>query len=310
MIKKIIVMVVFTLINFSNNLLLADFKIIAKVDNEIITNYDLIKEINYLEILNPNLADLGNNQKLEIAKNSLINEIIKKKEIKKFLKVEKKDNKFTEDYLKNLYSKLGIKNEEEFENKLKDKNIYNLSKIKDKINIELFWNELIYLRYKDQVKVDKESLISKVESLENQNRKEFFLSEIIFMKKKNVNLNDYIKEIKLSINEIGFNNTANIYSASESSKLGGKLGWVRDNSLSKSVSKELNKLNVGEYTDIIKLGNNFLILKIEDIRLSEIKIDKQKEIEKLIKIETNKQLNKFSKIYFDKTKINYSINEK
>ena len=303
-------MVVFTLINFSNNLLLADFKIIAKVDNEIITNYDLIKEINYLEILNPNLADLGNNQKLEIAKNSLINEIIKKKEIKKFLKVEKKDNKFTEDYLKNLYSKLGIKNEEEFENKLKDKNIYNLSKIKDKINIELFWNELIYLRYKDQVKVDIESLISKVESLENQNRKEFFLSEIIFTKKKNVNLNDYIKEIKLSINEIGFNNTANIYSASESSKLGGKLGWVRDNSLSKSVSKELNKLNVGEYTDIIKLGNNFLILKIEDIRLSEIKIDKEKEIEKLIKIETNKQLNKFSKIYFDKTKINYSINEK
>ncbi len=310
MIKKIIVMVVFTLINFSNNLLLADFKIIAKVDNEIITNYDLIKEINYLEILNPNLADLGNNQKLEIAKNSLINEIIKKKEIKKFLKVEKKDNKFTEDYLKNLYSKLGIKNEEEFENKLKDKNIYNLSKIKDKINIELFWNELIYLRYKDQVKVDIESLISKVESLENQNRKEFFLSEIIFMKKKNVNLNDYIKEIKLSINEIGFNNTANIYSASESSKLGGKLGWVRDNSLSKSVSKELNKLNVGEYTDIIKLGNNFLILKIEDIRLSEIKTDKEKEIEKLIKIETNKQLNKFSKIYFDKIKINYSINEK
>ena len=310
MIKKIIVIVVFTLINFSNNLLLADFKIIAKVDNEIITNYDLIKEINYLEILNPNLADLGNNQKLEIAKNSLINEIIKKKEIKKFLKVEKKDNKFTEDYLKNLYSKLGIKNEEEFENKLKDKNIYNLSKIKDKINIELFWNELIYLRYKDQVKVDKESLISKVESLENQNRKEFFLSEIIFMKKKNVNLNDYIKEIKLSINEIGFNNTANIYSASASSKLGGKLGWVRDNSLSKSVSKELNKLNVGEYTDIIKLGNNFLILKIEDIRLSEIKIDKEKEIEKLIKIETNKQLNKFSKIYFDKIKINYSINEK
>jgi len=260
MIKKIIVMVVFTLINFSNNLLLADFKIIAKVDNEIITNYDLIKEINYLEILNPNLADLGNNQKLEIAKNSLINEIIKKKEIKKFLKVEKKDNKFTEDYLKNLYSKLGIKNEEEFENKLKDKNIYNLSKIKDKINIELFWNELIYLRYKDQVKVDIESLISKVESLENQNRKEFFLSEIIFMKKKNVNLNDYIKEIKLSINEIGFNNTANIYSASESSKLGGKLGWVRDNSLSKSVSKELNKLNVGEYTDIIKLGNNFFFI--------------------------------------------------
>ena len=309
MIKKIILIIAVTLLSFSNKLLLADFKIIAKVDNEIITNYDLIKEVKYLEILNPNLKNLKENQKLEIAKNSLINEIIKKKEIKKLL-IIKNDNQFTEGYLKNLYSKLGIKSEEEFVNRLKEKNIYSLSKIKDKINIELFWNELIYLRYKDQVNIDRDSLISKVESLENQNRKELFLSEIVFVKKKNINLNDYIKEIKLSINEIGFNNTANIYSVSESSKLGGKLGWVRDNSLSKPLGEELKKLNIGEYTDIIKLGNNFLILKIEDTRLGEIKVDKEKEIEKLIKLETNKQLNKFSKIYFDKTKINYPIDEK
>ena len=309
MIKKIILIIAVTLLSFSNKLLLADFKIIAKVDSEIITNYDLIKEVKYLEILNPNLKNLKENQKLEIAKNSLINEIIKKKEIKKLL-IIKNDNQFTEGYLKNLYSKLGIKSEEEFVNRLKEKNIYSLSKIKDKINIELFWNELIYLRYKDQVNIDRDSLISKVESLENQNRKELFLSEIVFVKKKNINLNDYIKEIKLSINEIGFNNTANIYSVSESSKLGGKLGWVRDNSLSKQLGEELKKLNIGEYTDIIKLGNNFLILKIEDTRLGEIKVDKEKEIEKLIKLETNKQLNKFSKIYFDKTKINYPIDEK
>ena len=58
------------------------------------------------------------------------------------------------------------------------------------------------------------------------------------------------------------------------------------------------------------MEKNFLILKIEDIRINEIKINKEKEIEKLIKVETNKQLNQFSKIYFDKSKINYSINEK
>ena len=64
-----------------------------------------------------------------------------------------------------------------------------------------------------------------------------------------------------------------------------------------------------EYTDVINLGNNYLILKIENIRFKKLEIDKNKEIEKLIKIETNKQLNKFSKIFFDKSKINYSINE-
>ena len=305
--KKIFAIIIFLLFS-SNKLLFADIEIIAKVDNEIITNYDLIKEINYLEILNPNLTELKDKQKLELAKNSLINEIVKKKEIKKYLKIE--SNQFTEDYLQNLYSKLNISNEEEFKKKLKEKNVYNLSKVIDKINIDLFWNELIYLKYKDQVNINKENLISKVKNLENKSQKEFFLSEIVFLKKKDVNLDDFIQEIKLSINEIGFNNTANVYSISESSKLGGKLGWVSENSLSKQISEKLKLINIGEYTGTLKLGNNFLILKIEDVKEGEIKIDKEEELEKLIKIETNKQLNKYSKIYFDKTKINYSINEK
>ena len=166
----------------SNKLLLADIKTIAKVDDEIITNYDLVKEINYLEILNPNLAELKDNQKLEVAKNSLINEILKKKEIEKFLKIE--SNQFTEDYLKNLLSKLNISSEEEFIKQLAEKNVYNLSKIKDKINIDLFWNELIYLKYKNQVNINEENLISKIENAKNKSQKELFLSEIVFIKKK------------------------------------------------------------------------------------------------------------------------------
>ena len=307
MIKRNIFAIIVILLFSSNKLLLADLKIVVKIDNEIITNHDLIKEINYLEILNPNLADLKDAQKLEIAKNSLINEIIKNKEINKFLEIDN-DNPFTEDYLKNLYSKLNINSEEEFKKKLKEKNVYDLSKIKDKINIELYWNELIFIKYKNQVNVNREDLISKIENLEN--KKEFFLSEIVFIKKKNLNLNDFIQEIKLSINEIGFNNTANIYSISESAKFGGKLGWVIEDSLSKPINEKIKIINIGEYTDVMKFGNNFLILKVEDVRVNELKVDKEKQIEKLIKLETNKQLNKFSKIYFDKTKINYSINEK
>ena len=65
----------------------------------------------------------------------------------------------------------------------------------------------------------------------------------------------------------------------------------------------------GQFTKVIKLGNSFLILKIDEIRIKEKKIDKKKEVNRLIELETNKQLNKFSIIYFDKSKINYSINE-
>ena len=65
----------------------------------------------------------------------------------------------------------------------------------------------------------------------------------------------------------------------------------------------------GEFTDVIQVGNNYLILMIEKIKLNEININKKQELTKMVKFETNKQLNQFSKIYFDKSKINYSINE-
>ena len=62
---------------------------------------------------------------------------------------------------------------------------------------------------------------------------EYLLSEILFVK-KDLSLEKTIGQIQLSINEIGFNNTANIYSISNSSKLGGKLDWINENSLSKN----------------------------------------------------------------------------
>ena len=178
------------------------------------------------------------------------------------------------------------------------------------MNIELYWNDIIYNKYSNQVKIDKENLIKKVESLENKLQKQFFLSEIVFSKKKNLTIKSLSDQIKLSINEIGFNNTANIYSISNSSKLGGKVGWVDQASLSDVIINELKKINENEYTDVIQVGNNYIILKVEKIRVNEIKIDKQKEIDKLVQFETNKQLNQFSRIFFDKAKINYSINEK
>ena len=135
------------------------------------------------------------------------------------------------------------------------------------------------------------------------------LSEIIFMKPNDENFDKFIKKIMTSIFEIGFNNTANIYSIAESSKFGGKLGWIDENNLSELISKELNKIGEGEITNIINIRNNFMILKIEKIRLKEISINKQNELNKMIKYETNKQLNQFSRIYFEKSKINYTINE-
>ena len=310
MIKKIILILFF--INLSHSYILAknNVFIVASINDEIITNYDLQREGEYLKILNPKLNQLNDDQLLNIAKTSLINEIIKKKEILKRIDLQNNVNPFLDDYLNNLYSKLNYNNIDEFENALLKQDIYNINQIKDKLNIELYWNDIIYNKYSNQIKIDKENLIKKVENLENKVKKQFFLSEIVFNKKKDLTLESLSNQIKLSINEIGFNNTANIYSISNSSKLGGKLGWVDQASLSEIIIKELEKIKENEYTDVIQIGNNYIILKIEEIKLDEIKIDKQKEIQKLVQFERNKQLNQFSRIFFDKSKMNYSINEK
>jgi len=308
MIKKNILLIIIIFF-FSNKVLLADIKILVSIDNEIITNHDIKKESNYLEILNPNLIQLNVEQRLDIAKNYLIDQMVKEKEIKKFIKIEN-SNSLTDDHLKNLYLKLGFKSEQEFERLLIQKKNYSLSEVKEKIKIELFWNELIYSRYNNQVKIDKKEILTKVNSMQGNPKKEYFLSEIIFTKKKDITIQELFEQVKLSIQEIGFNNTANIFSNADSSKYGGKIGWISEISLSKKVKEKLNLTNKGNFTDLIKLGNNFIILKIEDIKIEKPVIDKEKEIEKLTRLKTNEQLNRFSKIYFDKTKLNYIINEK
>ena len=54
-----------------------DASIIAKINNEIITNHDLKVETKYLEALNPNLQNLTKDQKEKVAKESIIREKIK-----------------------------------------------------------------------------------------------------------------------------------------------------------------------------------------------------------------------------------------
>ncbi len=303
---KFYLTIVFFLINtspsFSNSI-----NISVIVDDQIITNYDIEKEGEYLKILNPSLSNLKTEKIKEIAKESLINEIIKKKEFEKLIDFEK-DNVFVTGYLKDLYTKLNYKNEIEFQESLSDKENYNLSEIKEKIKIEVLWNEFIYLKYKNQIKIDTTKLSKKVQDMSNKTKTEYLLSEIVFQK-NNEDLENLIEKIKFSISEIGFNNTANIYSISESSKLGGKIGWVDENNLSEIIFKNLNKISKNEFTDVIPLGNNFIILKIEDTRLKKISIDKKEQLNRMIKFETNKQLNQFSRIYFNKAKLNYSINE-
>ncbi len=278
------------------------------VDNEILTNQDIENEAEYLKTLNPSLTKIDNKKIFQISKDSLINEIIKKKEIEKIFDTSTaKETSIIQEYLKNFYEKLNFKNEEEFEIFLSNSSTYSIKEVKEKLKVEIMWNELIYYRYRNQINIDKDKLLKKIDKLSNKTRKEYQLSEIVFKIKQNEDLE---KKINLSISDVGFNNTANIFSIANSAKLGGKVGWVDESNLSNNISKKLIDMSEGEITKPIQIGNNLIILKIEKIREKQIQINKEEELNKMIRFETNKQLNQFSKIFFDKAKINYNINEK
>ena len=160
------------------------------------------------------------------------------------------------------------------------------------------------------VNINRENLKLKIDNLiKNDYVFEYNLSEIIFTTKSNTNYNEEFKTIKNSIDVNGFENTANLYSISDSSKVGGKIGWVAKKNLSAPIIKKIKDLKKNEYSEPIKIGNDYLILKINETRKKPFKMDKQAELEKMIMIETTKQLEKFSKIFYNKIKLNAKISE-
>ena len=300
------------LIFFLNNVAIGSMNsfIVLKVNNEIITNLDIKKEYNYLTALNNELKNLDEGSIINLAKKSLIRETIKKNELEKYYEFD-----HTRDYLdkilKKFYLRLNLNNVNEFENYLKDFNITLIS-VKKKIEIEVLWNDLIFKKYKKQIDINKDKLKKKIidQGIQNNEKTKYELSEIVFQVDKKKKLKEIIKEIKESILSKGFKNTANIYSISDTSKFGGQIGWVSEEQLSALIIDEVRKLNIGEITDPINIPGGFLILKLENIKTEKIEIDFDQKLQNLIAFETDRQLNQFSAIYFNKLKINTKISEK
>ena len=173
-----------------------------KVNEKIITNYDIKIEAGYLKILNPNLNQIPRAKLIKLAKQSLIKEAIKEKEILKFSKIDI-NNTLINNYITGLLSRLNLKNEMEFKNALKDMDSYSLNDIKKKIGIELVWNDLVYNQYNDQIKIDKKEILKKINKIDNIEQNSFKLSEIFFELKKDENFDDKTNLIIQSINERG-----------------------------------------------------------------------------------------------------------
>ena len=279
-----------------------------KINNQIITSFDLEKERNYLLILNPKLIEIDENDLIELAKRSLIKEKIKKEEIIKYKEINLQSAQIN-DVLVQITKNLDFTNQTQLENYLKNFDI-SINDLKEKIEIENEWKNLIYAKYSKSIKIDKKDLIEKINRIEKEEFLfEYNLSEIVFIKEQNISLEEQSKNILKSIKDIGFENTANLFSISESSKVGGQIGWVKRNNLSNEIIREINNIKVDAISSPIKIGNNYLILKINEVKKIPKEIDKEKELDKMIMIETSKQLDKFSNIFYNKIKLNSTISE-
>ncbi len=303
--KKIILYFLLIYFNLANNIISEEIKILYKINNSIITSQDVLEEINYLVALNQNLNQLSDKQLELNARQSLIRERIKKDEIERFYNVDY-SSALTSESLKNVLEKfreqIGFNSNEEFENYLISKKI-DINDLKKKFVIEQLWNALIVDKYRNLIKVDSSKIDKKLEEIIKNNTEilSFNLSEIIFLEKNKEASQKKYQDIVSSIQTIGFKDAAVIHSISESSKFGGEIGWINENQVSKKIFENIEKLNIGEFSQPIITSGGIILLKVNDKKKINAEIDKEKEMKRLISFEQERMLNEYSIIYYRET---------
>ena len=113
-VKLLIIFIFFTYFNSLNFSFSKENRILFKVNNEIITSIDILEEVKYLSIINEDFNQTEKNQAIEIAKNSLIREKVKRIELLKYYEVLAIDEKFLEEIIINYFKQLKINSLNEF----------------------------------------------------------------------------------------------------------------------------------------------------------------------------------------------------
>lgn len=283
-------------------------KILFKVNNDIITSIDIEEEYKYLIALNDNLKKLSQNEIIEIAKKSIIKEKIKIIEINKNFKNPKIPDEILETILENFYRRLNIDNLDDFKKYLISKNV-KYQDVKNKIEIESLWNELIIAKFSSKIQINENEIRNNLIKNQEKFSKSYLLSEIFFEISNSSQLNKKYQEIKEIIQKKGFENAAASISTSSTANQGGKIGWIDEDALNENLKKILSELNVNEITEPLTMPGGFMILKINEIKKKTKKQNIENELKRIINFKKNDQLNQFSKIYFNKVKINIKIHE-
>ncbi len=306
-IYRLLVFTIFIILNIKN-LYAQDIKIERIIGNEIITNIDVENQFNLLIALNENLKSIEKKKLYNYVLSTLINDKIKLIELKNYFNLDVQNNALLENNLEQFYKKNDFKTKGEFLTFL-DKNGLNIENIEYKIKIETLWNSLIFDKFSNQININEKEIDKKLKKISlNLKINEYNISELFFTAKDKSEFEKKKKKIFRSIKEEGFENSLVLFNENTYNK-SGKIGWVDENKIGNQINERLKQTKVGEITDIIRVSNGFIILKLNQSKIVDKIIDLKKEKDQLILIEKDKQLNQFSTIYFNKISKNAKIKE-
>ena len=281
--------------------------IIATVDNQIITSYELKNKIKTNIILNNEELNQENINKLKsVSLKNLINSRLKKKEL---INANLLNDKINTDEFVSRISKNYADNLEDFK-KMFEINNLSYDFYEEEIKIELAWQKLIFSIYGNKVKIDEKEVNEELKKIvDNQkNLIEYKLSELEIQITKDKEINQTINEIQNLIKKEGFENTAIKYSVSLTAMDSGSLGWVNAKSLSDKILNIVNNLKIGGVSEPIFQSETILFIKLNDkkkLDLNKINIVEIKN--KIINQKQNEVLNLFSSSHLSKIRNSASI---
>ena len=262
-----------------------------------------------MKIFGPQINNLNKQEQLEISKNSILRDKIKKIEIMNFMEEIKVEDIFLTRLIKAKYSKIGLDSIESFENYLKNNNL-NVNIAKEKMAIELIWNDLIFQKFNSKISIDKNKIKDELSNTPQKKiETELLLSEIVFNVSKKSNFKKKYEEILFDINTTGFKNAALIHSETDSATNGGLIGWIKEDNLSEAIKEKISNIEIGQLSEPIRTSSGFIILKVEEKKEVEIDFNLEEKIEEIVRYKTNQQLNSFSSLYFNKVKKNLIFND-
>ena len=302
-IKIFIFVIFFSMLNYTHAFAVIENKIIANVNNQVISTYELKDKIKTILFLsNQSLSQKNINFAKMRAMKSLIDHKLKLEEINRY-KISIEESVDISKYLENIASKYNT-------NKEGLRNIFNNNQIDFEnythgIRVDFAWNNLIFSKYKEKVNLNEKEVEDELNKIIKNKKEveEYKLSEIEILIDNIADNEKKIKEIYEQIELNGFNDTAVKFSVSSTSLEGGNLDWINSKSLSNNVYNSVKILKIGEVTKpIIKTGN-IIFLKLNDRRTSSINNSNIINIRnQIINNKKNEMLSLYSNNYLSKLK--------